>query len=73
MALIKMESNTGKLVSYRGVKATLPNNVSINAFKQIVGISAGFDNVVQPFLDLLSRQLLAAKLQERNGIKHNQL
>jgi len=47
----------GKKVSYRGYKAILPENVSMNAFKQIVEISSGFDYCIQPFINLLSNQL----------------
>lgn len=49
--------SASKNVSYRGYKAVLPENVSMNAFKQIVEISSGFDHCIQPFIDLLSSQL----------------
>lgn len=49
--------SAGKNVSYRGYKAVLPENVSMNAFKQIVEISSGFDYCIQPFINLLSNQL----------------
>lgn len=48
-----------KKVSYKGVKAELPDNVSISAFKKIVELSNGFD--VQPFINFLSNQLKAKK------------
>lgn len=52
-----MNTLTSKPVSYKGVKAILPANVSINSFKEIVEICGGFKDLVQPFIDLLSRKL----------------
>lgn len=47
-----------KHVTYRGVWAELPDNVSISSFKEIVNI-CGKDNhtIIQDIINLLSRKL----------------
>lgn len=52
-----------KKVSFKGVKANLPDNVSISCFKDIVNdCGKDYSITVQSVLDLLSR-----KLYPRNG------
>jgi len=47
-----------KTASYKGVKANLPSNVSISAFKDIVDqCGKDYSITVQSVVDLLSRKL----------------
>jgi hypothetical protein len=62
---------TTKKVSYKGVKADLPENVSMSAFKEIVEICNGFHSIVQPMVDLLSKKLYP--LQKESKTWTNQM
>ena len=55
---------TTKKVSYKGIKAELPENVSMSSFKEIVDICGGFQDLVQPMINLLSKKLHPLQYKE---------
>lgn len=54
-----------KQFKYKGVKSTVPDNISLSAFKEIVDASKGFHDVVDPFIKILSNKLNAKRTKSK--------
>lgn len=46
--------------TYKGKKANVPNNISMNCFKEIVDMCGGYTDMIQPIINLVSKKLAAA-------------
>ncbi len=59
---------TEKKVSYKGVKAMLPENVSMRSFKEIVEICGGYTDLIQPMVYFLSKKLYPLQIKNDNDV-----